>query len=339
MAWVLTKNLTKLRNEFNALGPNRDRSTDGSVGDLAHQTGYSGHNPDRTGMAEYSDGDSLDEVRAIDVDKDGPWLHGQSMEKVVQYLVTRGRKGDYLPLAYIIYNRRIWVKSNGWATQEYYGDNPHDKHAHFSGDYSQKADNYADFNYGIANLGKPVEEDLPVKQADFDKLMTGWAKSTAGKEAIALAVLTYDPGKDASGKIKPGGVENYGDDGSNPTVAVSWALSRAPVAADRLNIALDLLRGIQADVDRLGEPTTPTTPTTPPSGPLPVHDLGSRTLQEGMYGTDVRTYQRFIASLNVDGFFGPSTVERTREYQTMRGLSPTGVAGPETLGPIVEELK
>lgn len=334
MAWVLTKNLTKLRTEFNALGPNRDRSTDGSVGDLAHQTGYSGHNPDRTGMAEWSDGDSLDEVRAIDVDKDGPWLYGQSMEKIVQHLVMRGRRGDYLPLAYIIYNGRIWVKSNGWATQEYYGDNPHDKHAHFSGDYSQKADNSADFNYGIANLGKPVEEDLPVKQTDFDKLMTAWAKSAAGREALAVAVLAHDPGADANGKIKSGGVENYTDDGSNPTVGVSWAISRAPVAADRLNTVLDLLREIKAE---LGQEEGHETP--PPSGELPSHVLGSRTLQEGMYGTDVRAYQAFIGKVATDGFFGPSTVERTREYQTMRGLTATGVAGPETLGPIVEELK
>lgn len=337
MGWVLTQNMVRLRTELNQLGPNRDRTTDGSVGDLAHQSSPSGHNPDLTGYPEWADGDSLDEVRAIDVDKDGPWLYGQSMEKIVQHLVMRGRKGDPIPLAYIIYNRRIWGWFNGWATQTYNGDNPHDKHAHFSGDYSQKADNAGSFNYGIATLGKPEEGDLPVKQDEFNKLMTTWARSGEGREAIAVAVLAHDPGKDPkTGRINPGGVENYQDtDGSNPTVGVSWALSRAPLAADRLNAVLDIVRDIQRELKE----EEPDDPDPEPVDPNANHELGSRTLREGMSGTDVRTYQSFIGRITASGVFDKATADRTKEYQTMRGLSPTGIAGPETLGPIIEALR
>ncbi len=53
--------------------PKRDTRSDGSIGDTSHQGYPSSHNPDRTGRAEYRDGDQLDGVRARDFDAD---LHG-----------------------------------------------------------------------------------------------------------------------------------------------------------------------------------------------------------------------------------------------------------------------
>jgi hypothetical protein len=152
MAWVLTRGLTTVRSEFNAVFPSRDKASDGSVGDLAHQTGPSGHNPDRTGRAEYSDGDALDEVRAIDVDRD--LIPGSAidwMELVVQYLVRKARAGGYIPFRYIIYKRRIWSRTDGWVTRTYTGLNAHDRHAHFSGDYTQTADNWTGL-LGLASV-------------------------------------------------------------------------------------------------------------------------------------------------------------------------------------------
>lgn len=82
------------------------------------------------------------------------------------------------------------------------------------------------------------------------------------------------------------------------------------------------------------------TPPKPPAG-LPVHKLGSRTLQEGMSGTDVLTYQKFIKGYLTtapDGKFGPDTTKATRAYQRMRGYHVDGIAGPQTLGPIIKAL-
>lgn len=143
MAWVLTVGLTTVRSEFNRVFPGRDKTTDGSVGDLAHQGGSSGHNPDRTGNAEYKDGDALDEVRAIDVDRDlVPGSEIDWMELVIQFLVKKARAGQYIPFRYLIYKGRIWARSDGWQTRTYTGSNKHDKHAHLSGDYTQTADNW-----------------------------------------------------------------------------------------------------------------------------------------------------------------------------------------------------
>src|SRR5207342_1098956 len=78
------------------------------------------------------DADSINEVHGRDVDKSGPWPSGWSMERFVQIILARCRSGVEKRLDYIIYNRRIWSRSNGWVEREYTGSNPHDHHAHFS---------------------------------------------------------------------------------------------------------------------------------------------------------------------------------------------------------------
>jgi hypothetical protein len=173
VAWVLTRGLTTVRNEFNAVFPGRDKASDGSVGDLAHQTSSSGHNPDRTGRAEYKDGDSLDEVRAIDVDRDLVRGSGTDwMELVVQYLVRKARAGGYIPFRYIIYKRRIWSRTDGWKTRTYTGANKHDKHAHFSGDYTQTADNWTG-SLGLASVrGSTGGSSMAIEDADLVQIRT-----------------------------------------------------------------------------------------------------------------------------------------------------------------------
>lgn len=161
MAWVLTRGLTTWRGEINTVFKTRDKASDGSVGDLRHQVGTSGHNPDRTGRAEYKDGDSKDEVRAIDVDADlkNPKF---SMEQLVQFVVSLARAGKYVPFRYVIFKGRIWARSDGWKTRTYTGSNKHGKHAHFSGDYTQKADEWTG-SLGLAAYVKKVTSPAPTK--------------------------------------------------------------------------------------------------------------------------------------------------------------------------------
>lgn len=130
---VLTAALSALRAGFNHAFPDRDHTTDGWIGDAAHQAEVSGHNPDDTvGVrAEYSDADTKPEVRAIDVDTDlrSPLY---SMQDVIDRILVT--PNDLMRLKYIIFNRTIWSKNNGWRPAEYTGIDPHTGHAHFSGD-------------------------------------------------------------------------------------------------------------------------------------------------------------------------------------------------------------
>lgn len=158
---VLTRGLTSWRGEIDTVFPNRDKSSDGWIGDQAHQSGISGHNPDLTGRAEYKDGDSKNEVRAVDLDADlkNPKF---SMEQLVQWVITLARAGAYVPFRYIIYKGRIWARSDGWKTRTYNGKNKHNGHAHFSGDYTQKADEWTG-KLGLAAYVKKVTTPPPPK--------------------------------------------------------------------------------------------------------------------------------------------------------------------------------
>jgi hypothetical protein len=71
--------------------------------------------------------------------------------------------------------------------------------------------------------------------------------------------------------------------------------------------------------------------------PEPVHELGSRYLQKGMKGSDVREVQQLLnehgISCGVDGNFGPQTEDAVKQFQTGIGfgMKDDGVVGKKTL--------
>lgn len=158
-SWVLVPCLGQLRTELNRLAPNRDKSSDGTIGDAAHQDRVSDHNDDEVGKVPIRDADSKHEVHAYDADKDlrEPNL---SMEMVVQHILTRCRTGKEKRLRYIIYNRRIWEASNKWKERKYTDSNAHTEHAHFSSSYETALE---------ASTASWYLEDIPVALTDADK--------------------------------------------------------------------------------------------------------------------------------------------------------------------------
>lgn len=134
--WVLIPCLKALFAEFNRIAPDRDRASDGSIGDAAHQAEVSDHNPDEVGSVPIHDADKINEVHAIDVDNN---LRGDvTMETAVQFLLGRCRSGAEKRLRYVIYNRRIWSASSGWVQKAYTGASAHTEHAHFSASYDSQ---------------------------------------------------------------------------------------------------------------------------------------------------------------------------------------------------------
>jgi hypothetical protein len=110
MAWYLNRALTNLRAEVNASYPDRDRTSDGTIGDAAHQSTSSDHNPDPDGSVDAWD---------MDVDGVDVW---HIIERFEQHEAAR----------YWIYNGQIASRSNGWRRERYTGANPHDRHVHFN---------------------------------------------------------------------------------------------------------------------------------------------------------------------------------------------------------------
>jgi hypothetical protein len=182
--------LVSLRTEFNTLAPSRDRSSDGSIGDSAHASSSSDHNPDETAKTPFEDADSLNEVHAIDVDADLR-KSGWSMTKAVEVIVTRHRTGADNRLQNVIYNRRIWSASWGWTARTYTGSNPHDKHAHFSSRYTT-AQEQDTRRWGLLEAeeaaqlpGKTEEDDMAtISQTDFNARMDAWWNARLSPSAV-----------------------------------------------------------------------------------------------------------------------------------------------------------
>jgi hypothetical protein len=133
MQWTRVKWIPPLFAAFDRAFPGRTKDSDGTIGDLAHMAGVSGHNPDDTPgvQAERQDADTIPEVRAADVTSDLRDLRGIRMYDVVQRVLATPADRDRL--IYIICDGWIWRAATGWQREKYNGSDRHYGHGHFSG--------------------------------------------------------------------------------------------------------------------------------------------------------------------------------------------------------------
>ncbi len=119
MAWRLAKSLERLRTQVDAVYPNRSKRDDGTIGDEAHASRSSDHNPwvkdGPTGV-----------VTAMDLTHDP--RGGFDSYKFADQL----RAAHDPRLKYVISNRRIWNPAVSPDWRPYNGTNPHDHHVHIS---------------------------------------------------------------------------------------------------------------------------------------------------------------------------------------------------------------
>lgn len=121
MSYRRAKSLDRLLEQINAKYPGRDKSSDGWIGDSAHASRVSDHNP------WVRDG-GVGVVTAQDIDEDLN-LTGKSLMQVVDAIcASRDRR-----VKYIIYEGRITKKGTDLqAWKPYTGRNAHRHHAHIS---------------------------------------------------------------------------------------------------------------------------------------------------------------------------------------------------------------
>lgn len=122
--WRVAEALLQLRAQVNEVFPKRSKASDGTVGDPAHQSRASDHNP------WVVDG-GIGVVTAMDITHDP--AGGCDAGKVVEAL----RASRDPRLKYLIYNRRIANSqpvgaAPAWAWRAYTGSNPHNHHCHLS---------------------------------------------------------------------------------------------------------------------------------------------------------------------------------------------------------------
>jgi murein L,D-transpeptidase YcbB/YkuD len=152
MTWRVAKSLLKLREQVNALAPDRSKSDDGTIGDERHQASVSDHNPDSHGI-----------VRAMDLTHDP--RHGFDSYKFAEML----RQQKDPRIKYVISNGRIWSSSVApYQWRKYTGSNKHDRHVHISVVSDSRADSTADWKLAVPTPPVPVKPGTPDR---FDQVL------------------------------------------------------------------------------------------------------------------------------------------------------------------------
>ncbi len=122
----LSKAAIQLREQFDDNFSDRDRTSDGWIGDSRHSARKSDHNPDEQGW-----------VRAIDIDRD---LSGKAkpdlMPDVADQLRILAKRDKRI--SYIIFAGKIASSKSLWRWRTYKGINKHDHHCHIS--FTRKGD-------------------------------------------------------------------------------------------------------------------------------------------------------------------------------------------------------
>ena len=134
----LSKAAIQLREQFDDCYSDRDRTSDGWIGDSRHSARKSDHNPDEQGW-----------VRAIDVDRD---LSGKPKPDIMPDVADQLRilaKSDKR-ISYIIFAGQIASAKSLWRWRPYTGINKHDHHCHIS--FTTKGDEDGSF-FNIPLLG------------------------------------------------------------------------------------------------------------------------------------------------------------------------------------------
>lgn len=151
--WRVAKSLLKLRDQINEAYPNRNKKSDGTIGDAAHASRKSDHNPwirnGRYGV-----------VSALDITNDP--RNGVDSSEFADYLKEKNDPR----VKYLVSDRRIWNPriSNKW--RKYRGKNPHTQHFHLS---VKPQSNFYDDDQpwdipleGTPRPDAPQEDDRPI---------------------------------------------------------------------------------------------------------------------------------------------------------------------------------
>lgn len=117
MAWRLAKSLERLRAQVNAAAPSRSKVSDGTIGDAAHASRSSDHNP-------YIKDGGTGVVRALDLTHD-------PKGGLDSYALAEALRASADPrIRYIISDHKIANSGQPW--RGYSGSNPHSHHVHVS---------------------------------------------------------------------------------------------------------------------------------------------------------------------------------------------------------------
>lgn len=147
----MVKSLKRLLDQVNDIAPNRDKKSDGWIGDAAHAKTHSDHNPEPDGS-----------VDAIDITHDP----AGGMNSYI--LAERLRNSKDARISYVISNGRIFAGKKGpspWKWRTYKGKNKHSQHVHVSVlDENQNDEHDWNITASVTDIVQETEDEVDVKR-------------------------------------------------------------------------------------------------------------------------------------------------------------------------------
>ncbi len=164
MSWRVAGSLETLRDQVNAAWPGRDKASDGTIGDAAHQAQVSDHNPDAAGV-----------VRALDITHDP--ASGCDIDALSDALVASRDPR----ISYVIANDLITGPDYGWQWTDYDGSDPHTGHLHLSVVGDSRADDRRPWQIGVDDVALSPDDLKQIAQNLYSLLGRGtWRDGYAG---------------------------------------------------------------------------------------------------------------------------------------------------------------
>lgn len=190
VAWRVADSLGVLLKQINQLAPGRSKVSDGSIGDAAHQSRESDHNP------WVLDPPGPNVVTARDFTHDPK--NGADMAVVSEAL----RRSKDPRIKYCIFNGRIFSSYPvggvpAWTWRKYTGSNPHKTHMHLSVLPEKRL--YDNLNPWQITLGPPPEKDVNMAIPEkYHKTLIdlAYAVQHRNSHGSALGFLIDDARKD-----------------------------------------------------------------------------------------------------------------------------------------------
>ncbi|MEO6089290.1 MAG: hypothetical protein ABIQ18_39880 [Umezawaea sp.] len=167
MSWRVAQSLLTLRDQIDAAFPNRNRASDGYIGDANHQSSDSDHNPwFGPGVVTAADW-THDPSVGFDIDKFTDQL-AASRDPRIKYIIANGWILDSRP------------QFNPWQWVRYYGANPHTSHVHLSIMADNSYDDTRPWNVPMLGVATPGPPPFPLPIHHYFGLISGPDQSHGG---------------------------------------------------------------------------------------------------------------------------------------------------------------
>ena len=161
----------QLREQIDDAFPDRDRTSDGWIGDAKHAARKSDHNPTAEGI-----------VRAIDIDADLKSHASEAFDLADQLrLLARSDKR----ISYIIFNGKIASWRGNYKWRPYKGINPHKKHFHIS--FTAKGDDDGSMFKIPLLTGEPINGTTKSNRSKLGKILSSSRNSNLPSGGLGCA--------------------------------------------------------------------------------------------------------------------------------------------------------